>query len=98
MTEDELLTAITEAATYLGWRWTHTRRSDKAQIMGHSGFPDLVLARNGKVFFLELKAEKGRTSPDQVAWLEELAPCGCQDTWSSVVYPSQLDWLLDKLK
>lgn len=70
MTEDELLQAITEAATYLGWRWHHVRRSDKAIQQGHSGFPDLVLARNGRVLFLELKRQGQFARPDQAAWIE----------------------------
>lgn len=96
LTEDELLTAITEAATYRGWRWHHVRRSDKALQMGHSGFPDLVLARKGQVLFLELKAEQGRISPDQQAWMNQL--------WSGaqvralVVVPSMLDRVLGWLE
>ena len=46
MTEDELLQAVTEAATHLGWHWHHVRRSDKALQQGHAGFPDLVLAKD----------------------------------------------------
>lgn len=37
------------------------------------GFPDLVLARRGKVLFRELKAEAGKASQEQLAWLQE---CG----------------------
>lgn len=100
MTEDELLTAITEAATYRGWRWHHVRRSDKAQQMGHSGFPDLVLARKGRVLFLELKREHGVVAPDQRAWLGELAPAiGREDqVVALVVYPASLDNVLALLE
>lgn len=73
MTEDELLEAVTDAATYLGWRWHHVRRSDEAKQMGHSGFPDLVLARAGAIKFWELKSQRGVASADQLAWLFELA-------------------------
>lgn len=91
MTEDELLQAITEAATLYGWRWTHTRRSDKAQIMGHPGVPDLLLAKNGRVMFLELKTEKGRITPDQQAWIDALMTT-LTGAW--VVRPSSLDFML----
>ena len=69
MTEDELLTAVTEAATYLGWRWMHIRRTDLGLQMGHIGFPDLVLAKNGRVLFVELKTEIGALSPSQREWI-----------------------------
>jgi hypothetical protein len=72
MTEDELLEAIQTAATLQGWRWHHVRRSDKAIQQGHSGFPDLVLARRGVVIFLELKREVGQATADQIAWLEAI--------------------------
>lgn len=72
MTEDELLLAITQAATLLGWRWTHSRRSDLALVMGQPGFPDLVLARGGRVLFLELKTESGVLTTDQRGWLEAI--------------------------
>lgn len=72
MTEDELLLAITEAATLLGWRWHHARRADSALTMGHQGFPDLVLARDGRVVFIELKTERGVTTTEQRRWLEAI--------------------------
>jgi hypothetical protein len=74
MTEDELLQAIYDAALYLGWRVHHDRRSDLAVQQGHTGFPDLVLAKEGRMtLFLELKSEKGKTTPDQDAWLLALS-------------------------
>lgn len=37
-----------------------------------NGTPDLVgcLVPSGRVFCIEVKAEKGRVSPDQIAWAE----------------------------
>ena len=110
MSEDQLLQTITEAATFLGWRWHHVRRSDQALQMGHSGFPDLVLAKAGRVLFLELKRQDGTTTPDQDAWLLELLVAGDQldvavPPWTLrwpvdafVVRPSQLDAVLELLK
>ena len=52
------------AMTQYGWR-------TPVQADG-AGFPDLVLARDGKVIFAELKAEKGKLSPEQEAWQQIL--------------------------
>lgn len=60
--------------------------------MGHSGFPDLVLARDGRVMFFELKREDGKTTPGQDAWLSALGP----DTY--VIRPSRLDAALRLLE
>lgn len=95
MTEDELLQAITEAATYLGWRWFHIRRSDLAIAQGHSGFPDLCLARDGRVIFLELKTMVGILSESQRAWLEAIG--GTADVDSMIVTPDRLDQALTML-
>ena len=81
MSEDDLLTAIVEAALFMGWLVHHDRRSDKALQQGSSGFPDLVLARNGKVKFLELKSAKGcsstwRNEDVSVAWAYVTSPIG----------------------
>lgn len=94
MSEDELLQAITEAATYLGWRWHHIRRSDKAIQQGHAGYPDLTLAKDGRVLFLELKSMVGVVQSDQEAWLEALEAPGVTVL---VVRPDRLDAVLGLL-
>jgi hypothetical protein len=95
MTEDELLSAITEAATFLGWRWHHVRRSDLALQQGHSGYPDLTLARGGELVFLELKSMIGVLTADQEAWLEELSGGDLRSVL--VVRPDRLDQILQML-
>lgn len=92
MTEDELLTAITGAATYLGWRWVHYRRSDLAQMQGHSGFPDVVLAKEGRVIFLELKSRTGKLRPDQYAWANAIG-----EQWHGA-WPANLDEVIAMLR
>lgn len=72
-TEDELLLAITEALSLFGWRWTHTRRSDKAITMGHQGVPDIIAARRQRVLFIELKSETGQLTTEQMAWVLAIA-------------------------
>lgn len=58
MTEDELLAAVTDALTLFGYRWTHHRRSDRAQLMGQPGFPDVFAVGHGRR--LALLAELAR--------------------------------------
>lgn len=96
VTEDDLLTTITQAATWYGWRWTHIRRSDKAQQMGHSGWPDLFLTKNGTAYAIELKRHGNRPTPDQHVWLAELDKV--PGITAYVVLPDLLDWFLDKLR
>ena len=74
MTERQLQSAIIDAARLLGWRVYFTHRSDHSP----AGFPDLcaVRARPGeppRLLFVELKTERGVVSPEQVAWLHDLA-------------------------
>lgn len=98
MTEDQLLTAITDAATYLGWRWHHVRRSDKALQMGDQGFPDLVLARSGTVLFLELKNAKNGLRPGQYEWLRAINGRSGVAQIAHIVRPADLDRILEMLK
>ena len=90
MTEDELLTAILEAAQWYGWRVHHVRRSDKALQQGDPGFPDLVLARGGVVLFYELKAMRGHLSHAQADWLFHLR--------GELIRPTDLDRVLSTLE
>lgn len=93
MTEDELLLAITEAATLTGWRWHHVRRSDVALQMGSAGFPDLVMARDGAILFLELKAEAGVVTTAQREWIAALDGGNTRVT-AAVIRPGDLDRVL----
>lgn len=85
MLEAEFQKEVVALAKLTGWLVMHTRpalnQSGKwsTPIQGHKGFPDLVLShRNRGTVFAELKAEKGRLSPEQKIWLEVLAESGCE--------------------
>lgn len=71
MTEDELLTGLTEAMTLSGWRWRHARRDDLAKVQGYSGLPDLIAVSRTRHAMIawELKAEAGVVSIDQGEWI-----------------------------
>lgn len=75
MSEAELQRAVIECARALGWRVAHFRPAQTRAgrwvtpvSADGAGFPDLVLARNGVVLFVELKTEKGRMSDEQAKW------------------------------
>jgi len=64
---------VTDIAEAAGWHWQHTHDSRRSK----PGFPDLVLWRE-RVIFVELKAQTGRVSVDQVRVLSELRRAGAE--------------------
>jgi hypothetical protein len=81
MTEDQLLTAILQAARLYRWLAFHPRPGMTARgtwytpTQGDKGFPDVFLARAPRVVLLELKSDVGRLRPEQLAWQEQLERC-----------------------
>ena len=45
------------------------------------GFPDLVLVRDGRQIFAELKVGKNKPTEDQLRWLTELRRCLPDDVY-----------------
>jgi hypothetical protein len=95
MSEDDLQDAVMQVAELLGWVVVHFRPARTAEgwrtaLTGQKGFPDLVLARDGRVLFRELKSAKGKPSDDQVIWLEALGDFG------GIWRPS--DWLSGRIQ
>jgi len=81
MSEDELQDNVMQTAALYGWVVVHHRPARTADggrtaIQGQKGFPDLVLARDGRVLFRELKSAKGKPTADQLIWLEALGDLG----------------------
>jgi hypothetical protein len=79
ISEAELQTAVIDLAHRLGWRVAHFRPAQNSRgawrtavSADGAGFPDLVLARKGRVIFAELKAKNGRIGHEQEAWLAVL--------------------------
>lgn len=54
-----------------GWLQYHTYDSR----MCVAGFPDLVIVKNGRVIFAELKTAIGRVTGAQEMWIYELLQC-----------------------
>jgi hypothetical protein len=96
ITERAFMEQILELATYRGWESLHlrpamTRRGWVTPVQGTMGvgFPDLMLVRDGRLVFMEVKSEKGRVSPAQASVrevLKPIAPC-------YVVRPSDWDFI-----
>lgn len=72
MTEAEFQRNVIDLAKTLGWLVHHDRGDYRECIGGDPGFPDLVLAKGGRVVFLELKSEKGKVTDAQWAWQDQL--------------------------
>jgi hypothetical protein len=83
VTEAEFMGAVIDLARLRGWRLHHQRPARTANgwrsaIIGDQGFPDLVLARAGRLVVAELKTERGRLGPGQALWLDLLAAAGAE--------------------
>lgn len=73
VTEDTFKDNVIQIAQLYGWMVAHFRpaRTDKGwrtAMQGDKGYPDLTLAKNGYVLFVELKSETGKLSPEQGKW------------------------------
>lgn len=86
MTEDELLTGVTDTLTLGGWRWQHIRRSDRALVQGHPGFPDVVAAHPDK----PLKCGECGAGVDRMTG--GVIAIECKSATGRAT-PDQIDWL-----
>ena len=91
VSEKDFLAGVTELATLAGWLVYHTYDSRKNQ----AGFPDLTMAKGGRLIFAELKSEKGRVSPHQQVWLNQLEKIKGVEVY--LWRPSHIDEIVDKL-
>jgi hypothetical protein len=96
LSEADFQAKIINLAKWCGWRVFHprpARYSDgrmATHYTGDAGFPDLVLCHPGRgVIFAELKADKGRISPAQEMWLDELLRAGSEAyLWRPADWPA----------
>lgn len=78
VSEADLQTQVIDLAHLNGWLVAHFRPARTKDgwrtpvAADGKGFPDLVLARSGRVLFAELKSDSGRLSVEQQRWLNEL--------------------------
>ena len=91
--EESFQSWIIQIAKLNGWRYYHTRRSDRSV----KGFPDLVLIRPnyGDLVYAELKHGKNLASPEQRGWLADLVAAGAEVyLW----YPRDMDDIQKRLE
>lgn len=91
MTEAEFQSNVIDLAKTLGWLVHHDRGDYRQCIGGDPGFPDLVLAKDGRVIFLELKSADGKITPAQYGWVMELGMN------ARMVRPDQMQEIADLL-
>lgn len=96
ISEGQFQETVIQLAKLRGWLVMHTRpawseKGWRTPIEGDAGFPDLVLARHGKVIYAELKSEKGRVTAAQQKWMTAL---GDVHLWR----PSDLDQIKEVLR
>lgn len=81
MSEDDLQDRVMAVALQGSWHRYHPKPAtvrQRGRVVrithqdGEPGFPDLVLARDGVVLFIELKTEDNSPEPHQRVWLEHL--------------------------
>lgn len=91
LSEREWQTQVVALAKLMGWkRIYHTYNSQRS----HSGFPDLVMARE-RLIFVELKSMAGKLSPSQQEWLDALTAAGAE---THVWRPSDLEQVAEVLR
>ena len=84
MTENELKYAVLILAHRQGWAVFHLPANRMVRpVKDAIGYPDLTLARDREVLWIELKAQDGVLSMEQLAWFDALPAC-------HVIRPS--DW------
>jgi len=82
ITEADFQARVMQTAHLTGWMVAHFRPAMTQRgrwvtpMSGDTGFPDLVLARDGRVIVAELKRDKGIVSTGQMRWLSALGDYG----------------------
>jgi hypothetical protein len=82
LSEADFQRRVMDTARLAGWMVAHFRPAQTQRgrwvtpMAGDKGFPDLVLAREGRLLLAELKTDTGKPTAEQQAWLAELGAHG----------------------
>ena len=79
MKEGEILKQVRD---YLRWRGWKVYRIQQG-LGCHRGMSDLICVKDGKVLFLEIKTPKGKLSPHQEKFRDEIQDAGNIYLWVS---------------
>ena len=97
MAEADLLTGVLDLARLLLWRTIHVRPARTAHgwrtaVQGDgTGWPDVVALRADRVVVAELKADRGRLTAEQTAWLAAWTVAGAEvHIWRPADYPDAI--------
>lgn len=100
MLEAQFQAQVIHLARLHQWRVFHPKKmqgrdgSWRTALSGDNGWPDLVLAHPTKgLIVAELKADKGRLTQDQHAWIAALAPWAEVHVWR----PTDIDTIAARL-
>lgn len=96
ISEKDFLVRIIDYAHVRGWLAAHflpstTSYGTATWMRGDIGYPDLSLARRGRLIVAELKRHNGRATPGQRRWLEHLGEHG--RLWTPSDWPDIMEEL-----
>lgn len=99
--ESDFKDTVIDLAHHYKWLVHHDRpartsRGWATAIQGDAGFPDLVLAKFGRIIFAELKTETGGVTDEQQTWLDALANWH-SECWVVVWRPSDMGLIRELL-
>lgn len=100
ISEKDFLKQIIDLAHIYHWKVAHFRAAQtkhgwRTAVQGDGkGFPDLILARKGRIIVAELKTEKGRLTTEQKEWLDLFSDVLTVDIWR----PSDFDYIVQMLR
>lgn len=102
ISEKDFLSQIIDLLKLFHWRFEHTFEQRIYARRTSKGFPDIVAVRPPRLLFIELKSEKGKLTPEQEAWLENLRECSrgifAEGLEVYLWRPSMFDEILEILK
>ena len=102
MLERDFAEQVESILNVFGWTWKHDlpamRQSGRwsTATKGFIGFPDYIAVRGDRIVCAEIKAQKGRLSPDQKRWLSLLEQTGRIEVY--VWRPSDLQQIAEILR
>lgn len=94
LSEADFQQRVMDAARRAGWLCVHFRPAKTQRgvwvtpMTGDKGFPDLALAKDGRVILAELKSDTGKPSKEQLAWLAAVGGHGrlwSPENWEAIL-------------